>query len=95
MGGGENEDRMGPDGTGEDGDASDDVCTVTAIEPGVDAPIVNPYSVTATEVLPAIDDEAISESTMAVVLGTELVAVTDVPLIAAVGVAEVAKKPLG
>ena len=37
---------MGPDGTGEDGDASDDVCTVTAIEPGVEAPIVRPLMVT-------------------------------------------------
>jgi hypothetical protein len=95
MGGGKNEERMGPDGTGEDGDASDEVCTVTAIEPGVDAPIVSPNSVIVTAVLPAMDDEAISESTMAVAVGTELVAVTDVPLIAAVCIAEVAKKPLG
>ena len=95
MGGGENEERMGPDEMGEDGDESIDVCTVTAIEPGVDAPIVRPLMVTVTAVLPAINDEAISESTMAVAVGTELVAVTDEPLIAAVGVAEVAKKPLG
>ena len=46
MGGGENEERMGPDETGEDGDASDEVCTVTAIEPGVEAPIVRPLMVT-------------------------------------------------
>ena len=46
MGGGENEERMGPDEMGEDGDESIDVCTVTAIEPGVDAPIVRPLMVT-------------------------------------------------
>ena len=37
---------MGPDATGEDGDVSDDVCTVTEIEPGVAAPIVKPLMVT-------------------------------------------------
>ena len=95
MGGGKNEEIMGPDETGEDGYESDEVCRVTAIEPCVEAPIVRPLMVTVTAVLPAIDDEAISESTMAVAVGTELVAVMDEPLIAAVGVAEVAKKPLG
>ena len=67
---------------------------VTAIEPDVDGPMVSPINVTVTGVLPAMDDKAVSESTMAVAVGTELVAVTDEPLIAAVGVAEVAKKPL-
>jgi len=37
---------MGPDDTDEDGDASDDVFTVTEIEPGVAAPIVKPLIVT-------------------------------------------------
>ena len=37
---------MGPDDTGEDGDASDDVFTVTEIEPGVAAPMVKPLMVT-------------------------------------------------
>jgi hypothetical protein len=68
---------------------------VTAIEPDVDDPIVSPINVTVTGVLPAMDDKAVSESTMAVAVGTELVAVTDEPLIAAVGVDDVAKKPLG
>ena len=95
IGGGENEEIMGPDATGEDGDASEDVCTVTAIEPGVEAPIVRPLMVTVTAVLPAMIEEAVSDRTMAVAVGTELVAVTDEPLTAAVGVADVAKKPLG
>ena len=37
---------MEPVDTGEDGDVSDDVCTVTEIEPGVTAPIVKPLMVT-------------------------------------------------
>ena len=68
---------------------------VTAIEPDVDGPMVSPINVTVTGVLPAMDDKAVSESTMAVAVGTELVAVTDEPLIAAIGTAEVAKNPLG
>ena len=57
--------------------------------------MVSPLSVTMTVVLTAMDDEAVSERTIAVAVGTELVAVTDEPLIAAVGVDDVAKKPLG
>ena len=68
---------------------------VTAIEPDVDDPIVSPINVTVTGVLPAMDDKAVSESTMAVAVGTELVAVTYEPLIVAVGTADVAKNPLG
>ena len=68
---------------------------VTAIEPDVDGPMVSPINVTVTGVLPAMIDEAVSESTMVVAVGTELVAVTDEPLTSAVGVADVAKKPLG
>jgi hypothetical protein len=68
---------------------------VTAIEPDVDDPMVSPINVTVTGVLPAMIDEAVSESTMVVAVGTELVAVTDEPLIAAVGTADVAKNPLG
>ena len=68
---------------------------VTAIEPGVDDPMVSPLSVTVTAVLPAMDDDAVSESTMAVAVGTELVAVTDETLTADIGMADVKKKPLG
>ena len=68
---------------------------VTAIEPDVDGPMVSPINVTVTGVLPAMDDEAVSESTMVVAVGTELVAVMDEPLIATVGMADVAKNPLG
>ena len=68
---------------------------VTAIEPDVDDPMVSPINVTVTGVLPAMIDEAVSESTMAVAVGTELVAETDEPLIAAIGMADVAKNPLG
>ena len=71
------------------------VTTTPVTFPAVAAPMVKPVTVTSTTVLAAMDDEAISESTMAVAVGKELVAVTDVPLIAAVGIAEVAKKPLG
>ncbi len=68
---------------------------VTAIEPDVDDPMVSPINVTVTGVLPAMIDEAVSESTMVVAVGTELVAVMDEPLIATVGMADVAKNPLG
>ena len=57
--------------------------------------MVSPINVTVTAVLPAMDDRAVSESTMAVAVGTELVAETDEPLIAAIGMADVAKNPLG
>ena len=65
------------------------------VAPAVTAPMVSPLSVTVTAVLTAMEDEDVSASTIAVAVGTALVAVTDVPLIAAVGVADVAKKPLG
>ncbi len=64
------------------------------IAPAVTAPMVSPLSVMVTTVLTAMD-EAVSVSTMAVAVGATLVAVTLLPLIAAVGVAVVAKKPLG
>ena len=53
MGGGAKEARMGPDGTGVDGDAPDDVCTVTATEPCVAAPMVKPLTVTVKAALDA------------------------------------------
>ncbi len=95
MGSGKYEERMGPDETGEDGNASVEVWIETTIEPVVDDPIVSPLSVTVTGVLTAMDDEAVSESTMAVAVGAALIAVTDEPLIAAVGVDDMAKNPLG
>jgi len=64
------------------------------ISPAVAAPMVSPVSVMVTAVLTAIG-EPISVSTMAVAVGGALVAATKVPLIAAVGVGDVAKKPLG
>ena len=65
------------------------------LAPAVTAPMVSPLSVTVTAVLTAMEDEDVSVSTIAVAVGTALVAVTDAPLIAAVGVADVAIKPLG
>ena len=65
------------------------------LAPAVAAPMVRPLSVMVTAVLPAMDDEPVSVSTMLVSVGAALVAVTKVPLIAAVGVGDVAKKPLG
>ena len=61
MDGGENEERMGPDETGEDGNASVEVCTVTAIEPGVEAPIVRPLMVTVNAaVVPMVPPDVTS-----------------------------------
>jgi len=42
---------MGPDDTNEGANASDDVCTLTPIEPGVAAPIVKPLIVTVNAVV--------------------------------------------
>ena len=64
------------------------------VAPPYTAPMVSPLSVTVTALLTAIG-KPVMVSTMAVAVGTALVAVTDVPLIAAVGVADVAKKPVG
>ncbi len=64
------------------------------VAPEFSGPMVSPLSVMVTTVLAAMD-EAVSVSTMAVVVGVALVAVTLLPLIAAVGMADVAKKPLG
>ena len=65
------------------------------LAPAVTAPMVSPLSVTMTVVLTAICDDAVNDSTMAVAVGAALIAVTDEPLIAAVGVDDIAKKPLG
>ncbi len=64
------------------------------ISPAVADPMVSPVNVMVTAVLTAIG-EPVSVSTMTVAVGAALVAVTVVPLIAAVGVGDVAKKPLG
>jgi hypothetical protein len=45
---------MGPDDTGEDGNDSDDVCTVMEIELGVAAPMVKPLMVTVNSALRSI-----------------------------------------
>ena len=83
MGGGVKEERMGPDGTGVDGDAPDDVCTVTATEPGVAAPIVKPQIVTVNAVVfsMAVPDIV---STTAVLLVTPHVTFIPVKLLAPV-----------
>ena len=64
------------------------------LAPANTTPMVSPVSVTVTAVLTAIS-EPVMVSTMAVAVGAALVAVTVVPLIAAVGVGDVAKKPVG
>ena len=65
------------------------------LAPAAAGPMVSPLSVTVTAVLTAMDDVTVRVSTMAVSVGATLVAVTAVPLIAAVGAGDVAKKPLG
>ncbi len=65
------------------------------LAPANTPPMVSPLSVMVTAVLSAMDDEPVRVSTMAVSVGAALVAVTKLPLIAAVGVADVAKKPVG
>ena len=95
MGGGENEDIMGPDGKADGKVASFSVFTVHAIELCCDGPIVSPLRVIVAAPALVMDDEPTSVSTMEVAVGAAQVAVLDVPLIAAVGVADVAKKPVG
>ena len=67
---------------------------MTSPPPRAELPIDRPDNVTVTTVLTAIG-KPVMVTTMAVAVGAALVAVTDVPLIAAVGVADVAIKPLG
>lgn len=66
-----------------------------AVELCCDGPIVSPLRVTVAAAALVMDDEPVSVSTMEVEVGAAQVAVLDVPLIAAVGVADVAKKPVG
>ena len=65
-----------------------------ALAPANTTPMVSPVSVTVTAVLTPIG-EPVMVSTIAEAVGAALVAVTVAPLIAAVGVGDVAKKPLG
>ena len=74
---------------------SSSVCTVHAVELCCDGPIVSPLSVMVAARALVMDDEPVSVSTMEVAVGAAQVAALDVPLIAAVGVADVAKKPVG
>ena len=94
MGGGENEERMGPDETGEDGDASDEVCTVTATEPGVEAPIVRPLMVTLNVVLAPMVAPAVVSTTAVVLVAPHVMLRPDKLLApaATTGVMEGAKK---
>ena len=75
--------------------ASAVVCMEIEVAPANTTPMVSPVSVTVTAVLTAMDDVTVRVSTMAVSVGATLVAVTPLPLIAAVGAGDVAKKPLG
>ena len=52
-----------------DGDAPDDVCTVTAIAPGVAAPMVKPLIVTVNTAIEALMAAPDVVSTMALLLG--------------------------
>ncbi len=95
-GGGVKKVKMGPDETGVDGIGSALVDIVMLeLLPPVAAPMVRPLRVTVTTVLTAITEKEVSVSTIAVAVGAALVAVMAAPLIVAVGVADVAKKPLG
>ena len=68
---------------------------IPVVFPAVAKPKVSPLSVMVTPVLTAMEDEDVSVSTMAVAVGATLLAVTEVPLTTAVGVGDVAKKPVG
>ncbi len=65
------------------------------ISPAVADPMVSPLNVMVTAVLTVISVSSVSVSTITSSSGSALVAVTPVPLIAAVGVGDVEKKPLG
>ena len=66
-----------------------------AVEPCCDGPIISTLSVIVAARKEVMDDEPVSVSTMEVPVGAAQVAVLDVPLIAAVGPADVAKKTVG
>ena len=85
---------MGPDVTGEDGDASDEVCTLTAIETGVDDTMVSPLSKTVTAALPVMNAPDVVIATDAEVVMPRI-AVRPETLNRRVGVTDDAKKPEG
>ena len=58
-------------------------------------PMVSPLKVIMTVVLLEIVDVDVRDSTIDVDVGVALLAVTEVPLIVASGVADVKKKPVG
>ena len=66
----------------------------TLVAPAVTGPIVSPLIVTVTAALPTIADVPVSVNTMACTVGVATVAVL-LPLNAAVGLPEAAKKPDG
>ncbi len=66
----------------------------TPVAPAVTAPIVSPLTVTVTAALTAIDDVPVRVNTMAVAVGVATEAVS-LPLKAAVGLPDAAKKPEG
>ena len=85
---------MGPDDTGEDGDASDDVFTVTEIEPGVAAPIVKPLIVTVNAVVFTMEAPNIVSTTVVLLVAPHVTfrPVTLLAPAATTGVTKGAKK---
>ena len=59
------------------------------------APIVSPLTVIVTAVLTATDDDPVIVKTIALAVGVAAEAVLLLPLMAAVGLPEAAKKPEG
>ncbi len=89
---------MGPDATGTEGKESNDVCKITAVAPGVAAPIVSPLRVivndavammTAPNVVKTTDDELVEPHKM------RRLGLIPEPAAKTTGVTEDAKKPVG
>ena len=94
MGGGVKSTRIGPDETGKDAHELSDVCTVTALDPAVAAPIVKPLMVTMNAAVALIAAPEVV-STTAVLLVTPHVMLKPTILLAPAatkGVIEGAKK---
>ena len=83
---------MGPDDTGDDGVVSDDICTVTEIEPGVAAPIVKPLIVTVNAAVVPIVAPDVARTTAVLLVDVQMMFRPRTLPASAAGLREGAKK---
>ena len=83
---------MGPDDTGDDGVVSDDVFTVTEIEPGIAAPIVKPLMVTVNAAVAPMVVPDVARTTAVLLVDVQMMFRPRILPATAAGLREGAKK---